>query len=175
MRPTIEPLTKEAVRRLFHYDSATGNLIWKVRTSRRVKVGDIAGGPHSQGYVTLSANGSRQLAHRVVWLWWYGVAPDGDIDHINRVRNDNRIENLRCVSRSENLLNSEHKQITGHPGVVKVPSGRFAAGIHVNRRRTYIGTFDTLEEAALAYAKKHIEEYGVASRFNPLHVNPHVT
>lgn len=165
----IDPLR---VRELFDYNTSTGVLTWKVRASVRIKVGDVAGGICQEGYIVIGVDGDRLLAHRVVWAWVHGENPDGDVDHINRDRSDNRISNLRRVSRSENLLNARHKNATGLTGIMKVPSGRFRAAFHINRKCTYIGTYDTAEEAHAAYAKRHIQEYGELSKFHPRHVNP---
>ena len=164
------PVDVVAVRRMFDYDPATGILTWKEPTSRRVSVGRVAGTPQSAGYIHVGVNGSTRLAHHVIWAWWYGRSPVGDIDHINRDRSDNRITNLREVDRSTNLLNGEYQNSTGYPGVTQVPSGRYVAGIHVRRVRHYIGTFDTPEEAHEAYAERHIQLYGLKSKFHPEHV-----
>lgn len=165
-------LNTSRVRELLDYNPDNGELTWRLQTSRRVKVGDVAGSAHNQGYITVGIDGVRWLTHHVVWVWWYGEMPDGDVDHINRDRSDNRISNLRCVSRSDNLLNARHKNATGFTGVMQVPNGRFRAAFHVKRKCTYIGTYDTAEEAHEAYAKRHIQEYGVRSKFHPDHVNP---
>jgi len=57
--------------------------------------------------------GKRYYAHRLAWLYVYGVWPDGDTDHINRNKHDNRIANLRSCSRSENMLNVDYDEIYG--------------------------------------------------------------
>lgn len=165
------PLTQIEVRRLFDYNPETGMLSWKVRPGNRVRIGDVVDSVHSEGYVQVGVNGERRLAHHVIWLWLYGEMPEGDVDHINRVRNDNRQCNLREVDRTENLLNGEYKNETGFQGVMKMPSGRFRAAIHIKRRCTYIGSFDTAEQAHAAYANKHVELYGEKSRFHPKHLN----
>lgn len=166
-------LTQAEVRRLFDYDPSTGLLSWRVRTSTRVKVGDIVKCQHPKGYTQVGVHGHRCLVHHIVWLWVHGEAPSCDIDHINRDRADNRIDNLRCVSRTENLLNSRHKNSSGFPGVHKTACGKYNAGIHFKRKRVHIGNFETAENAFLAYCDAHVRLYGQMSKFSESHINPY--
>lgn len=168
----MRSIQQSRIRELLAIDADSGHLFWLKPTSVRVKVGDRAGSPHIEGYRAVGIDGVSLLEHRVVWVHVNGEIPDGfDVDHINRVRTDNRPCNLRLVSRTENLHNSDgRKNSTGLAGVALVPSGRFVAGIHVKRVRQYIGTFDTAEEAHEAYTKRHIELYGETSKFHPNHV-----
>ena len=163
------PVDVDRVRQLFDYDPDTGLLTWKVQVSNRIRIGSVVKSVSSEGYIQVGVDGQRRLAHHVVWAWWYGTELVGDIDHINRDRKDNRISNLRDVSRSDNLLNAEYANSTGFAGVAKVASGRFAAGIHVKRARVYIGTYDTAEQAHLAYVERHIQLYGEKSKFCRAH------
>ena len=106
-------LTQDRVRELFDYDPETGTLTrialpgrWckTVQTSRRP-----AGYMSNQGYYNVKIDGKSYRAHRVIWLWVYGYFPEGDLDHINRVRSDNRLSNLRESSRSCNVFNSNKR------------------------------------------------------------------
>jgi len=70
----------------------------------------------NHGYALLSINGNKVYAHRLVWETFNGAIPDGmEIDHINSVRDDNRISNLRCVTHSENMLNPLIKEHQSKP------------------------------------------------------------
>ena len=83
--------------------------------------------------------------------------PDGiDIDHINHDKCDNRKENLRFATRSQNLVNRRYKNKTGYRGVVSLPSGRFVAQIGDD----YLGSYDTAEEASQAYEDEALKRYG---------------
>ena len=170
-KTALKPIDISRVRELLNYNPITGDLVWKQRTSHRVKVGDVAGYKAATGYLLIGIDGKRRLAHHLAWVLATGEQPSGDVDHINRDRSDNRIANLRCVARTENLLNAEHLNATGHKGVMRMPSGRFRAAIHIKRVCTYIGSFDTAEEAGAAYAERHIQLYGKMSRFHPEHPN----
>jgi len=71
------------------------------------KIGSVAGTPVSDGYVNICINQKRYRAHRLIWLMFNGHFPNNEIDHINGVRSDNRIENLREVGRIENCRNQQ--------------------------------------------------------------------
>lgn len=91
-------LSIERLRALIDYNRDTGHLYWKANGQR-------AGAIQDKGYRTLEIDGKAYYAHRVAWFHHYGKWPEQDLDHINRERDDNRIENLRDVSRSENNRN----------------------------------------------------------------------
>jgi hypothetical protein len=98
-------MKNERLRELLEYDPETGVFLWKTRTSNRVKIGSVAGTKHGKGYVSISCDGKRYMAHRLAWLYVHGQFPEEQIDHINGVRDDNRLCNLRCVSSAENQMN----------------------------------------------------------------------
>lgn len=99
----------------------------------------------SNGYRALVYHGKRYLTHRVIWYMHYGAWPINDVDHINQDRLDNRIENLRDVSRSINLRNQ--KRIKG----VHRHQGKWRAMMSINNKSKHIGMFDTEDEARAAY------------------------
>lgn len=101
----MKSLTKSRLRELLEYSSSTGKFVWKVQRGI-AKVGSIAGKVNITGYRYISVDGKLYKAHRLAWLYVYGEFPPEDIDHINRVRDDNRIINLRKSSRGENLKNT---------------------------------------------------------------------
>ena len=98
-------LTQDRLKQLFHYRE-DGMLIWRIRTNSSCKVGGVAGYKHSSGYLIAQIDGKQYKNHRLVWLWHYGYYPEHEIDHINRNRADNRIENLREATRTCNSRNS---------------------------------------------------------------------
>lgn len=101
-------LTAESARAIFRYSEDTGALWWRVDAGRwgRIKAGTVAGSA-SHGYVTVVVDGVRYPVHRLAWLLIHGCWPIGEIDHINGVRNDNRIVNLRDVPKR---LNGHNRQ-----------------------------------------------------------------
>lgn len=135
----------------YSYDPATGE--FRRRTSwGKQKAGDIAGCISPQGYRYLTFKGRATPAHRLAWLWVHGAWPGADVDHINRDRLDNRIENLRSVSRSVNCHNIPARASSGEKGVTASSKNRAAweARIMVNRKSIYLGFYKTKEEAAAA-------------------------
>lgn len=133
--------------------SPTG-IRWIKSPTRSVKAGDVAMAcPHSAGYWHGRFCGQDMYAHRVVWMLHYGEWPKECIDHINGIRTDNRIENLRGVSKRVNLKNSK-RRVDNKTGVTGVSFDanrcRYNASIRINGKDVYLGRFKTLDEAAAA-------------------------
>jgi hypothetical protein len=159
-------LTQSQAKELFDYRD--GDIYWRVRTSNNTKMGQPAGYKKKTGYLAISVNDRQCLAHRLVWIWHYGDVPD-EIDHINGVRNDNRIENLRPATPLENQWNSAKPvtNTTGFKGVCwNKKVGKYMAQIRINGRQTYLGLFSdpaAAHEAYIAAANKNFGEFARAS------------
>jgi hypothetical protein len=98
--------TQSRLLELLDYDKDSGNFTWIKSPRRGVAPGSIAGTPTTKGYRHIMIDRRRYFAHRLAWLYVYGEDPgDLQLDHINRVRSDNRIDNLRLATQSENGLN----------------------------------------------------------------------
>jgi len=107
----------------------------------------------SDGYADVWVNGRTLLAHRIIYAIAHGAMPAGQIDHINGNRMDNRIENLRDVSASENSHNSKRPKnnTSGFPGVSwNIQRQKWMAYICVNNRRIHLGLFDDIDDAVQA-------------------------
>lgn len=147
-------LTAERLREVLDYNPDTGVFVWKVRTSNRVHIGMTANRSHPAGYLQTRIDCKSYLNHRLAWLYTYGAWPNGDIDHINGFRSDNRIGNLRDVARNINLQNQRHarsdNKASGLLGVSRNKK-RWKARLVIDRKEFHIGTFDTPEEAHAAY------------------------
>ncbi|WP_054070229.1 HNH endonuclease [Pseudomonas syringae group genomosp. 3] len=145
----------DALRSRLHYDAITGLFCWIEKPSIGVSIGDEAGFITSAGYRSIRVFGSSYLAHRLAWLHHYGEWPTGDLDHINGIKSDNRIENLRDVSRSENCQNIRSAQCNNAVGLLGVSlpkkGKRWVAQIHHNGKKRTIGYFSTPELAHEAY------------------------
>ena len=159
-------LAASYVRELFDYDTETGNLISKVARGN-ITVGSVAGGDDGRGYKTVSVDYARYKAHRLVWFHHYGEWPDGPLDHINGVKTDNRLSNLRLVTQAINLRNQKLRK-TNSSGVCGVywhkGCGKWYACIHVNYKNKHLGYFVNKEDA-IAARKQAEFEYG----FHPNH------
>ena len=115
----------QALREAFNYDPKTGALTRLVGT-RRSHIGDVAGYLNNIGYRQVSFGGRIFSVHRLIWVMHYGSSPNGEVDHINGDRSDNRICNLRLATSSQNnqnrRLSSRNK--TGIKGVFRVKWGK---------------------------------------------------
>jgi len=144
------------------YEHVTGSFYWIADSpTGRHKKGSIAG-YEQRGYLTLQINKKRILLHRLAWFVVYGELPSGIIDHINRDITDNRIGNLRDVTRMENGMNRKvaSNNTSGVTGVCWIKSSKkWVAQISNNKKRVLIGCFDDKESAIAARKEKEIE-YG---------------
>ena len=152
-------LTAEYLRSILSYDPETGVFTWKVSTSRRVK----AGSPDGGGYLRISVQSRRYLAHRLAWFYVYGTWPEDQLDHINRNRSDNRIANLRDVSHKQNHQNAGKRSdnTSGHPGVSwHKRDSKWQAQIKHSYKRIHLGYFKTMEEAIAARKAGELKYWG---------------
>lgn len=150
------------------YDPDTGAFTWGDHPLATPKMrGRVAGFTHVDGYVYIRFCGKRLLAHRIAWLKHYGYIPPDQIDHINMCRSDNRISNLRLASIAENNRNKikQANNTSGFKGVTFHKStGKWNARICVDKRRTSLGYFLTVYEAAAAYSKAMEAHHGEFAR-----------
>jgi ribosomal protein S14 len=164
--PPPDILTSEEVRRRFDYEPATGLLRLRVPTRKNAS-GTVIG--HRPGrYGSISIAKKRYPTHVVVWMHQWGAVPEGMvIDHINGDPSDNRIENLRLATHSQNRVNWQkpRRNASGVRGVVRCSrDGRWKAEIKFNGARINIGRFDTKEQAAAARRAKELEIHGEFAR-----------
>lgn len=113
------------------------------------------GGQTWKGYRRIGVGKKLVFAHRLIWAIHYGSWPDGNIDHINGDKQDNRITNLRIASKSENALNVTKPRSTNTSGFLGIwkSGSRWAASICVGGKKTTLGRFPTPSEAHAAYVK----------------------
>ena len=148
-------ITFEEAKELFTYDRETGIIKWRKRT-RGQRANLVAGYTMSNGcgYTQINIKGKLHYAHRVAMLLAYGFYVDGlEVDHINHIRDDNRLANLRFVTRTDNSRNKSRNSnsTTGVTGVYYRKGRRkYEAQIIVDGMNIYLGEFFTLEEAAKA-------------------------
>lgn len=145
-------LTKELLYNLFEYRD--GSLIRKKDAGTKWKAGQIVGSPHSNGlgYINVKFNGRTYFLHRLIFLMHHGYLPQF-VDHIDGNPSNNKIENLRAASRSENAWNYK-KPSTNKSGYKNVSfaknCNKWRVRIGVKSSKYNVGLFDTLEEAANA-------------------------
>jgi len=158
-------LTQEKLKERLHYDPLTGDFTWKAIRCTRMRDGSVAGGKNGGGYVHIKINGKKHYAHRLAWLYTHGSFPENHIDHINGNTSDNRIENLREATQSQNAMNRiirvDNK--SGFKGVhFDKGAGKYKAQIMINGKRVCLGLFDCPKKASGAYAAaadKHYKQF----------------
>jgi len=160
------PLSRAELLRILSYDGETGLFHWMERRSSNAPAGSVAGS-NVRGYTNISVAGAKVRAHRLAWLYVYGEWPKGFIDHINGVRNDNRIENLRLVNFSENMQNQRKVRADSKTGLMGVQWNKrksvFIARIKFNGKCHYLGQFPSKEAAAAAYLQAKREVHPTCS------------
>ena len=153
-------LTRDRLREVLEYNPSSGWFTWRKRIARCVHIGQTAGRFYKTGYVSITIDRKAYLAHRLAWLYMRGEWPTKDIDHKDRDRGNNAWNNLREADRSQNKVNAkDQNSVTGFRGVIK-NGMRFIAVIRWKRRRYYLGSFATPEEAHRAYRDKAKELFG---------------
>lgn len=143
-------LSQEELKSLVHYEPKTG-VFTRLTCRRGDKVGKQAGFISSySGYVMVSLNNKIYRAHRLAWLYIYGRWPTEFIDHINRVRHDNRIENLRECNKSQNMCNMDTPKhnTTGVKGVYWYKAyKKWVVNVKHNKKMHFIGYFSDFNAA----------------------------
>lgn len=148
-----DTLTQTKIKEFLNYNPETGVFTWKINQGR-AQVGAIAGSVTNFGYIMISIDGVAYQAHRLAWLYHHGEFPTLQLDHVNHIKSDNRIVNLREVTASENSQNrpSRKDNKSGFRGVSwHNRSNRWQATIVLQRKQTHLGYFDTPEQADAAY------------------------
>lgn len=164
----------ERIREVLSYDGTTGLLTWKprvpdpmrldaVRTERETRAwntkhaGRTAGGTHGR-YMAVQLDNLLIMAHRVAWALYTGAWPTGEIDHQDGDPTNNRIANLRDVSRAQNMQNkAAYTSPSGLPlGMHYLPNGKVHLRVQMNGNRVSIGTFTTVEDALEARSKAYL-------------------
>lgn len=172
----------EVLRQLLRYEPGSGKLFWKERlladfpSAREAKRWNTRySGTQAftsrdgNGYYSGSVFGQSHRLHRVAWAIHHGIHADGEVDHINMDRSDNRILNLRCASHSHNQWNrrayasntSGHKGVSWHKATQK-----WLAKIKVNGSDRHLGVFASVIDAADAYDRAAAEMHGCFARPN---------
>lgn len=132
------------------YDPETGLFRWK---AGRQRAGVVTGTVGKRGYVVIDFHRLKFYAHRLAWLFAKGVWPEQLIDHINGLKTDNRLANLREASGATNMQNIRSAYRSSQSKLLGVSRryGRWHAKIRVDGADRLIGKFDTPEDAHAAY------------------------
>jgi hypothetical protein len=141
------------LRNSFTYFPETGELV-------RSKNNKLMNSLDVYGYIQVYYSKKMYKAHRLIWAITYGEMPQGQIDHINGIRSDNKISNLRVVTQQQNSFNKTKKSKSNQSGYRGVcwnkRANKWQSSISVNGKNIYLGVFTSIESARQAYleAKK---------------------
>lgn len=164
-------ITQEYLKECLHYEPETGIFTWKERplhhfkkTNSRTNIQimniwngrnahNIANSRSVQGYIKIFLDGKSYMAHRLAWLYMEGYFPEYEIDHINRIRHDNKWNNLRHVTTTCNMQNKNvsKNNKTGVNGVTyDTNTNKWRSRITVNKKVISLGRFNNFNEAVKA-------------------------
>lgn len=148
----MNELTLEEAARLFTYDPETGLVTRRLRVARCTRVGQVVGCLNHYGYlvtgVTVGGSCSQYSVHRLAWLLHYGEWPKHHIDHINGLRTDNRVANMRDVTSQQNSFNrhGDKRNKSGFPGVrLDKKTGKWKACIQIDGKKRHLGYFTGID------------------------------
>ena len=154
-------ITQKALKDFLHYDPETGIFTRRFATGT-AKAGDVAGGVMKTGYHRISVDGVRYYTHRLAWLYIHGEFPPNHMDHIDGDPLNNRIDNLRAVTRNENMKNMKlcSTNKSGKHGVYwHKKAGKWAARLHHKNKPIHLGLFVDFDAAVKRREDAEIE-YG---------------
>jgi hypothetical protein len=161
-------LTQAELKVLVNYDLQTGVFTWN-KSRKRAKPGVMVGTIGFNGYCQACLNYKKYYLHRLAWLYVYGEIPNSEIDHINRIKTDNRICNLRLATRNQNLWNTslQKRNKSGHKNIsLHKPTGLWRVIINKNKQIVVNKYFITIDEAVSYAEKARKEHFGVYSNTN---------
>lgn len=161
-------LTPERLKHLLDYNQETGIFTWLNKPaprSNRIKPGYVAGCKTDSGYIIINVDGYSYRAHRLAWFYVNGVWPPEKMDHINGVKHDNRIANLREASSFENGWNvgMPSTNTSGVKGVCwEKQTKKWLAQCWVSGKHYRVGrfsSFDAAVDAMVKFREKHHGEF----------------
>ena len=153
------------LHQLFNYDPESGHFTWLEPMAQSVKPGDRAGYTKDGKYRFVKIGSKAYAEHRLAWLYMTGSWPEFEIDHRNRIKNDNRFENLRAVTRKQNSENANFRgdNVSGFRGVSWF-AGKWAAYITHFGKKINLGAFSEIEDAKKARLKAETTMFTHANR-----------
>lgn len=152
------------LKAFLRYDPETGDFFRLVTRGGQVP-GKVRRKPDALGYMNVGFDGKARKAHRLAWLYMTGEWPTKDIDHINGNPSDNRFENLREATETQNKINEKRRcdNTSGFKGA-KPHKGKWQARICVGGTRKSLGYYNTAAEAHEAYMRAARDIYGEFAR-----------
>lgn len=147
-------LTQALLHKFYNYDAATGVLTHRLPQHGK-EIGDAIGSLANTGYLAMAINNTDYLVHRIIWMYVHGYMPE-QVDHIDHVKTNNALNNLREVT---NTINSKNASVSKNSATrvngvsFNKARNKYRAYVTVNRKQINLGSFDTLDEAIEARRK----------------------
>jgi len=133
---------------ILEYFPDTGIFVWKVKITNNMCIGKEAGSKNkSNGRYRIQINKKQYLRSRLAWFYVHGIWPENQIDHRNRIRDDDRIENLREATNQENMWNRVLPRKNNLPKGISLSGNKFKVQLRHENKKKYLGTFISLDEA----------------------------
>ena len=153
-------ITHEQLKSIIHYHAETG-IFTRIKSVRKPSIGVMNLALTEKGYLRIVLLNKSYLSHRIAWFYVTRAWPKNQIDHINNIKVDNRLTNLREANNSQNQKNAglRNDNSSGYKGVnYHKITGKWRAQIRINSKKTHLGLYTTAEDASRAYeagAKLH--------------------
>lgn len=158
---TVSKISHAQLKEIMHYDPETG-LATSLVNRRTCKIGNILGTLDNRGYIKIKIFNIDYRMARLIWFYMTSKWPEGQVDHKDTDKTNNKWLNLREATSSENCTNRNVRctSRTGVKGVGINAYGKYYTGIKIKGVYRYIGTYETLNEATEAYANAAKENHG---------------
>ena len=155
-------LTQAELKSKLHYNPETGIFTWLETSSLKMRHGDVAGHKNEKGYIVITINGKIYRAHRLAWIYMNETL-SCCIDHINTIKDDNRISNLRLATLNQNSFNKKlsKNNTSGVKGVSwNKLTKKWTARIKINNKQITVGAFSDIELAKKVIMEARIKYHG---------------
>lgn len=165
----MKVIEQEVLKNILMYAPDSGEFTWAQSPNWSIKLGSKAGSINPYGYRLIRINKSSYMAHRLAWVYIYGSIPQGfTIDHINGIRDDNRLLNLRLAKGHKEQAQNQKMRSNNTSGCIGVyphkKPNTWIAQIRVDGKAIYLGIYNSIEAANEAY-KQAKQQYHI---FNPI-------
>ena len=147
----------EVLNKWFILDDTNGMLYWKERKAKHTEIGGIVGKVNPKGYLVFHFDGVITRVHRIIYKMYYGIEPEGELDHIDGNKLNNKPENLRLASRYQNNQNikKQKNSTSGHKNVYwKEANKKWAVTISAFGKKYHFGYYLNIENAAEVAVKQ---------------------
>jgi hypothetical protein len=158
-------ITQSRLKELLHYDPTTGVFRWRHVRRNKSLPWDVAGSVQHQGYIRITVDDERHMAHRLAWVYMTGEAPPDQVDHKDLDKSNNSWGNLRAADNTLNHWNESTRSTnkSGHKGIWwHKQSRKWEAAVRLNGKQHTVGRYERIEDAVEAvkqYREQHHGDY----------------